>query len=32
MRKLKEDLDRWIHDQELAVDIHNILDSECFRL
>ena len=28
MRKLKEDLDRRIHDQKLAVDIHNIPDQQ----
>ena len=32
MRKLKEDLDCRIHDQKLAVNIHNIPDLECFRL
>ena len=29
---MKEDLDCQIHDQKLAVDIHKISDSECFRL
>ena len=28
MRKLKEDLNRRIHDQNLVIDIHNILDQQ----
>ena len=29
---MKEDLDCRIHDQKLAVDIHNISDPKCFKL